>query len=94
MREKNRRRLTQYEDFRSNTKTASISWFNEELPVQTIQQIVHDIADHLPEQATWDDVLYTVYVRQKIEEGLKDIEEDRTVSHEEAVQELLGKSKA
>jgi predicted transcriptional regulator len=63
------------------------------IPMQTIQQIVHDIADHLPEQATWDDVMYTVYVRQKIEEGLKDIEEGRTISHEDAVQELLGNSK-
>jgi len=70
--------------------TASLNRFNEELPMQTIQQIVHDIADHLPEQATWDDVMYTVYVRQKIEEGLKDIEDGRTVSHEDAMQELLG----
>lgn len=62
--------------------------------MQTLQQIVHDIADHLPEQATWDDVMYTVYVRQKIEEGLKDSEEGRTVSHEEAIQELLGAWKA
>lgn len=62
--------------------------------MQTMQQIVHDIADHLPEQATWDDVMYTVYVRQKIEEGLKDAEEGRTVSHEDAMQELLGNWKA
>ncbi len=58
--------------------------------MQTMQQIVHNIADHLPEKATWDDVMHTVYVRQKIEEGLKDIEEGRTVSHEDAKKELLG----
>jgi predicted transcriptional regulator len=62
--------------------------------MQTMKQIVHDIADHLPEQATWDDVMYTFYVRQKIEEGLKDIEEGRTVSHEDAMKELLGNWKA
>jgi predicted transcriptional regulator len=62
--------------------------------MQTMQQIVHDIADKLPAQATWDDVMYTVYVRQKIEEGLQDIEEGRTVSHEDAMQELLGNLKA
>ena len=24
------------------------------------------IIDHLPEQATWDDIMYTLYVKQKI----------------------------
>lgn len=38
--------------------------------------------------------MYTFYVRQKIEEGLKDIEEGRTVSHEDAMKELLGNWKA
>lgn len=60
--------------------------------MQTMQQIVHNIADNLPEKATWDDVMYTIYVRQKIEQGLKDIEEGHTVSHEDAVKELLGSS--
>lgn len=58
--------------------------------MQTIKQIVHDIADHLPEQATWDDVMYTLYVRQKIEEGMKDVEEGRTFSHEDAMKQLMG----
>jgi predicted transcriptional regulator len=62
----------------------------ELVAMQTIKQIVHDIADHLPEQATWDDVMYTLYVRQKIEEGLKDVEEGRTLSHEEAMKQLMG----
>ena len=62
--------------------------------MQTLKQIVHDIADHLPEQATWDDLHCRIHVRQKIEEGIKDIDEGRTVSHEEAMQELLGNRQA
>ena len=58
--------------------------------MQTVKQIVHDIADHLPEGATLDDVMYALYVRQKIEEGLTDIQEGRVVSHEEAKRQLLG----
>jgi len=58
--------------------------------MQTIKQIVHDIADGLPEQTTWDDVMYTLYVRQKIEEGLKDVEEGRTLSYEDAMKQLMG----
>ena len=32
--------------------------------MQTVKEIVHEIADQLPEQATLDDVMYTLYVRQ------------------------------
>lgn len=59
--------------------------------MQTVKQIVHDIADHLPEQATFDDVMYALYVRQKLEEGLRDLGEGRTYTQEEVEQQLLAK---
>lgn len=59
--------------------------------MQTVKQIVHDIADHLPEQATFDDVMYAIYVRQKLEEGLRDLDECRAYTQEEVEQHLLGK---
>lgn len=34
--------------------------------------------------------MYEFYVKQKIEKGLKAVEEGRTVSHEEAKRRLLG----
>ncbi len=42
------------------------------------------IIDHLPEHATWDDIMYELYVKQKIEEGIKATDEERVVPHEEA----------
>ena len=62
--------------------------------MQSIKQIVHDIADHLPEQATFDDAMYALYVRQKLEEGLRDLDEGRTYTQEEVEQQLLGKRPA
>jgi len=47
------------------------------------------IIEHLPDQATWDEIMYELYVKQKIEEGLADIEAGRTVPHEELKAELL-----
>ncbi len=44
----------------------------------------------LPEEVSWDDIMYRIYVKRKIEEGLKAAEEGRTVSHEE-VKELFGR---
>ena len=43
--------------------------------MQTVKQIVHDIADHLPDQASFDDVMYALYVRQKLVHSLKADEE-------------------
>jgi len=48
------------------------------------------IIERLSEQATWDDIMYELYVKQKIEEGLADIEAGRTVPHEAVKAELLG----
>lgn len=48
----------------------------------TIKQIVHDIADHLPEQATFDDAMYALYVRQKLERSLQVAEEGKVTSQE------------
>ena len=41
------------------------------------------LATSLPEQATWDDVLYEIYVRQSIEQGLADVAAGRTIPAEE-----------
>ena len=43
----------------------------------------------LPDQATWDDVLYELYVKQKIEAGLAAAAEGKTVAHEDAKRRLL-----
>jgi hypothetical protein len=35
----------------------------------------------LPETASWDDLMYQIYVRQKIETGLTDVQAGRTHRH-------------
>lgn len=42
------------------------------------------LIDKMPEQATWDDIMYEFYVRKKLETALKAAEEGRVVPHEEA----------
>ncbi|MGH7172211.1 MAG: hypothetical protein ACRELF_10905 [Gemmataceae bacterium] len=37
------------------------------------------LVEQLPDDATWDDLLYEIYVRQSIEAGLKDCREGRTL---------------
>lgn len=50
--------------------------------MQSVKQIIHDIAEHLPEQATLDDAMYALYVRQKLERSLQAAQEGKTTSQE------------
>ncbi len=38
----------------------------------------HDLVDRMPENATWDDLINEIYVRQVIEQGLADSKAGRT----------------
>lgn len=58
--------------------------------MQTAKQAARQIIEHLPEQASWDQIMYQLYVKQKIEAGLADVRAGRTVSHDEVKAELLG----
>jgi len=44
-----------------------------------IKTKVNETIASLPDDATWDDVMYRLYVRQKIEAGLKDVEDGNTL---------------
>ena len=46
------------------------------------------VIDALPDDASLDDVMYAIYVRHKIEHGLRDIEAGNTVSHEDVMREI------
>ena len=40
------------------------------------------LVEALPGEATWSDLMYEIYVRQQIEEGIKAVDEGRVLSHE------------
>ncbi len=41
-----------------------------------------EMVKKLPEKATWDDIMYEIYVRKKIEAGIHAADEGRVVPHE------------
>ena len=53
----------------------------------TVKQVVQEIANHLPDDCTWDDVMYQLYVRAKIEAGLADAEQGRVTDQDEVFAE-------
>lgn len=48
-----------------------------------IKQQAHQLLDSLPDSATWEDVMYRIYVRQAIDAGVKDSDAGRTMDVKE-----------
>jgi predicted transcriptional regulator len=61
--------------------------------MQNAKESARQIIDDLPDQATWEDIMYELYVKQKIEAGLKAVEEGRAIPHEEMKRRLLAKKR-
>ena len=59
------------------------------MQTESIKQEAYRLLDNLPEKATWDDLMDTIYVRQAIEAGIKDSDAGRTVDVKE-VRECWG----
>lgn len=53
------------------------------------KQEAKNLIDKLPDTATWDDIMYELYVKKKIAAGLKAAEEGRVVSHGDAKKRLM-----
>jgi len=49
----------------------------------TAKEEVRKLLDQIPDDASFDDIQYHIYVREKIERGLKDVEEGRVLSQDE-----------
>ena len=47
-------------------------------PTTDIKESAHKLIDSLPPSATWDEVMYLIYIRQSIESGLRDVQQGNT----------------
>ena len=52
----------------------------------SVKEEAAELIANLPDDATWSDLVYSIYVRRSIEEGLADIEAGRTYSTEEVLE--------
>lgn len=57
--------------------------------MQTVKQIIRDIADHLPEQASFDDAMFAIYVRQKLGRLLQSAKDGNVTSQEDMEKRYL-----
>jgi hypothetical protein len=50
----------------------------------SVKEAARQLLDRLPEDVTWEQLQYEIYVRQAVEAGLKDSRDGRTVPLAEA----------
>ena len=62
--------------------------------MQTVKAQVIDMIQALPDHSTLDDIHYHLYVREKVERGLKAIDDGRYVSEAVAEQRVAEWSKS
>ena len=58
------------------------------MPAATVRDEARRVVEQLPDDATWDDVLYQIYVRQSVEAGLEDCRAGRLIPAEEVRRRL------
>ena len=51
--------------------------------MSTAKEEAINLITRLPEEASWDDIMYEMYVKKRIELGIKAADDGRVVPHEE-----------
>lgn len=54
----------------------------------TTKETVIELVQSLPEDVSFDEIMYHLYVRQKVESGLEELDSGRGVPHEEVKQSM------
>ena len=57
--------------------------------MSSVKEAAQSVIERLRDDATWDDLMYELYVKQKIEQGIADVEAQRVVPHDRVRAELL-----
>lgn len=51
--------------------------------MKQVKEEAKKLLDKLPDEISWDDIMYEMYVRNKIDRGLQAADEGKLISHEE-----------
>jgi Tfp pilus assembly protein PilO len=62
---------------------AGMSVEDKSMEARNIKEAAKRLIEQLPEDSTWDDLMYEIYVRQAVEAGLADSQAERGLSVEE-----------
>lgn len=57
----------------------------------TIREEAQKIIEKLPDDASWDDVMYKIYVRKKIDAGIRAADAGKLIPHDKIKQRFQSK---
>ena len=58
------------------------------MQTDNIKEQAHQLLENLPDTATWEDLMYRIYVRQAIEAGIKESDQGQTLDVKEVRQKF------
>ena len=53
-----------------------------------VKDVAKEVIDRLPAEASFDDIIYALYVRASFEKGEREIREGKGIDHQEAMGRL------
>ena len=53
------------------------------MQTESVKAQAYKLVDNLPDSATWEDVMYRIYVRETVEAGISDSDAGRTIDVKE-----------
>jgi predicted transcriptional regulator len=56
--------------------------------MSVIKEEARKLIDGLPEEISWDDIIYQMYVRKKIDKGIEAADQGRIMAHEEVKEQF------
>ena len=56
----------------------------------SLKAAAHALVDTLPDEMTWDDLMYAIYIRTKVEAAIADADAGRLTPHAEVKRRFLG----
>jgi len=62
--------------------------------MESVKQQAINVINHLPENVSFDEIVYTLYIKKGINEGLKDIKKGNFKSQEEVEMPAMPKIKS
>lgn len=60
----------------------------------TPKETAKKLLEQMSNESTWNDIMYNLYVKQKIELGIADIEKSRTFPQNQIKEKVLNKTQA
>ena len=56
-----------------------------------VKQTVRDLLDQMPDDCTLEDVLYHLYVIEKVQKGMAELDAGKGIPHEQVAEEMRRK---